>query len=296
MPLHDIMFGYDWITANLSPPQSSRRDIYVYGSYLGASLAASLALTETKPNEQMAVRGAAVFNGIYNWPTFLPDHPINKVKDSKLFDLLIPDDGGPAFRSMKQQAEYLFREPADLFDPFASPSLFFYSTGMTPPSEFSSSAPPSPLSKAIDALSLGETLTAENLSADVDEKPPRKGYLAFPPRQSDMQIPDMLLLHENPPPPLTFPRRGRRMASSRKKRGENNFATQANELAALMRRSINRLELRERIKSEGEFEGWESEADSRVQVTDVGRCDGDNGLGAHGEEAIKEWLAERMGS
>ena len=288
------MFGYDWITQNLSPPAPSRRDIFVYGSYLGASLAAALALTETRPDERMAVRAAITFNGIYNWTTFLPDHPINKVKDVPLSDLVLPDGGGPDFQAMKQRIPALFTVPADLFDAFASPSLFFYTTGMTPPTDFSSSALPSSLVKAIDALSLGEPLGADGAQPGADPKAPRKGYLAFPPRQSDLQIPEALLLHETPPPPL-LRRRGRTRPSKRKKPAENNFAAQAAELAGLMRRSVYKLEMRERLsESGGDADGWAVEADSRVRTEDVGEPGPGHVLSPSGEEAIREWLAERM--
>src|SRR6478735_1991499 len=76
-PVHDTFFAYQWLVENLSPEGLKRRDIYVYGSHLGASLATSLALTESQPHKPFAVRGLVSYNGIYNWTMFFPDHPVN---------------------------------------------------------------------------------------------------------------------------------------------------------------------------------------------------------------------------
>jgi len=299
-PLHDVLFGYDWITQNLSPADpSTRRDILVYGSYLGAGLAAALALTETRPDARMAVRALVAFNGIYNWTTFLPDHPLNRrARDAPLSDLVLPDGGGPAFAALRRRIPALFTAPSDLFDPFASPSLFFHTTGMTPPDDFAASALPSSLASAIDALSLGAAPGPDGAPPPPPDPAPRKGYLAFPPRHSELQIPEALLLHETAPPPspLARPRRRGRVATTpkRRKAGENSFAAQAAELAALMRRSVAKLEARHRIPAGDEGDGWEAEAESRARAEDVGAGGAGHALGSRGEEAAREWLAERM--
>ncbi|KAF3357183.1 hypothetical protein VdG1_05983 [Verticillium dahliae VDG1] len=66
-PLHDVLFAYSWLLENLRPENQARRAIYLYGTYLGATLAAALALTESHKHEPTAVRGFAAYNGVYNW-------------------------------------------------------------------------------------------------------------------------------------------------------------------------------------------------------------------------------------
>ncbi|KAI1147722.1 hypothetical protein F4825DRAFT_436506 [Nemania diffusa] len=285
-PIHDTLKAYSWIVDNLAPSTYTRRDIYVYGSYLGASLATSLALTEAHPHERMAVRGCVAYNGIYNWTMFLPDHPINKLPQSVsrnfLEDLLILP-GDTTFLEMKQMTSEYFNKPDDLFDPFASSCLLFQTPGLLVPPSFDESAigPPSPLA---DLAWLPE----ETLERVVGEelaplKHPRKSPLVFPPRKSTLKIPEMLLLHDTPPrlPPSFLRRRQRR----KKQSFGNSFRTQAEELAGLMRRSINKVELKERMKWDEDVEQWDGEADRRIQVHDVG---------FKGDNITSTWLKDRM--
>lgn len=295
-PVHDTLFGYDWIIKNLAPPQKQRRGIYVYGSYLGASLGAALGLTESHPQQRMAVRGFATYNGIYNWTTFLPGHPVNKAKEGgKLSDLLpLVADEGSTFHYMRQQIPALFKTPSNLFDPFASPILFFHTAGMLVPSNFSPSNLPSALTQAIDALSGDGLLCPTTAAIEMMPKTPRKGYLTFPPRKSTLGIPKSLFLHgAAPPEPVRARRRGK---SDRKPRlGANSFATQAEELAALMRRSINKLELKEHLENGQEIDDPDREPERRVRVVDTGTADATFELCKSGEDLIDAWLQERMG-
>ncbi len=293
-PIHDTLFGYGWITKNLAPPERQRRDIYVCGSYLGASLGAALTLTEAHPDERMAVRGLAAYNGIYNWTTFLPDHPINKASEWRLGDLAMPKLEGSTFHYLKQQIPILFKSPSNLFDPFASACLFFHTAGLLAPSDFAYGTLPSSLLQAIETLSQGPT-SHESAALEATVKAPRKGYLAFPPRRSSLKIPKSLLVHEAPPPSRPAGRRKRTSGSAKVRAGENNFATQANELAGLMRRSINKLELKERMKSDEDIEDFKHEAEQRVQVTDAGIPDAGFDMSDRGQEIIHAWLQERLG-
>lgn len=297
-PLHDTLFGYTWITENLSPPESGRRDVYVYGSYLGAGLAAALALTECYPHQRMAVRGLIAYNGIYNWTMFLPDHPIHKRKGLGLSSGDAPELPGSMFHYLKQRMPSLFPLSTDLFDPFASPSLFFHNPALLAPDEEAyPSALPSSFQRAVDELSL-HTLDREDAISSGPLKAPRKGYLAFPPRKSPLKIPETLLLHETPPPPTGRPARTRRkngVLTTRRGSGENNFGVQAIELATLMRRSVEKLELKERMKWDENFDGWDTEAERRVQVSDVGAAGAKAELGVLGHDLVAEWLEGRTG-
>ncbi|XXG95903.1 hypothetical protein Hte_002178 [Hypoxylon texense] len=299
-PIHDVAKAYDWIVENLSPSTYTRRDIYLYGAYLGASLATSLALTETHPHARTGVRGCVAYNGIYNWTMFLPDHPVHKQQRraaSILEEILArPDD--PAFRELRRHAEALFGRPENLFDPFASPCLFFHTPGLLVPPSFDTSAIPAllppPLTPPLPDLSV--LAAADETFAPA--KQPRKSALVFPPRKSTLKIPEMLLLHSTPPPPPpSFLRRRRRRSKKQRHLGDS-FAAQAEELAALARRSIDKVELKERSRWDDDLEGdWHGEAARRVRVADVGELgagDGFAALGGGGEEMVKAWLEERI--
>ncbi|KAI0450957.1 hypothetical protein F5B21DRAFT_408532 [Xylaria acuta] len=282
-PIHDTLKAYTWIVENLVPTNSgsARRDIYVYGSYLGASLATSLALTEAHPHERMAVRGCVAYNGIYNWTMFLPDHPINKLPKSlsrNFLEEILTLSGDPDFHELKQMARELFNKPDDLFDPFASSCLFFHTPGLLVPPSFDESAIP-PESSLIDMPWLPEEAVEQLMPL----KQPRRSPLVFPPRKSTLKIPEMLLLHDTAPPlpPSLMRRRQRR----KKETHVNSFRTQAEALASLMRRSINKVELKERMKWDEDMHDYDDEADRRVQVHDVGD---------KSDDVAAAWLDDRM--
>lgn len=283
-PVHDTAFAYSWILENLAPPKPERRDIYVYGSYLGASLATSLALTESHGHSRFGVRGVAAYNGVYNWTMFLPQHPIHKQKKrkAKILDALksAPLAEGAHLGDLRDSAPDWFKSPVNLFDPFASPSLFFHNPGLHVPRTFDADS--SPVS---DLLSL---LAAEETANKLEEppKPPRKSHLVFPPRVSTLKIPETLLLHDTPPPPAVKSRRGT------KHRGHT-FKTQAEELADLMRRSIDKVELKERSKWDDDIDSWEAEALRRVQVAELGEEMDGYSLSAAGEDELRIWLEDR---
>ncbi|KAI8635617.1 hypothetical protein F5Y19DRAFT_408498 [Xylariaceae sp. FL1651] len=289
-PIHDTLKAYSWIVENLSPSTYTRRDIYVYGSYLGASLATSLALTEAHPHERTGIRGCIAYNGIYNWTMFLPDHSINKPSKSSsrnILEEILISPGDSDFLELKQMARELFMRPDDLFDPFASSCLFFHTPGLFVPPSFDALAIP-PAFPLTD-LSWHFDGAAESL---VPLKPPRKSPLAFPPRKSTIKIPEVLLLHNTLPPlPPSLQRRRQR---KKKNTYGNSFQIQAEELASLMRRSINKIELKERIKWDEHFDDWDDEAYRRIQVFDVGYNGQFNELYGKGDNLASNWLDERI--
>ncbi|KAI1116392.1 hypothetical protein F5Y14DRAFT_62835 [Nemania sp. NC0429] len=281
-PLHDTLKAYTWVVENLAPTDHARRDIYVYGSYLGATLAASLALTESRPHERMAVRGCVAYNGIYDWTMFLPDHPINKppaAVSRNLLEEILSHSEDSDFQELKKMSRELFNKPGDFFDPFASPCLFFRTPGLLIPPSFDDSAIPSP-------AVLADLLWASDEEKEVPAPPkqPRKRWVDFPPLNSSLKIPDMLILHDIPPslPPSFLRRRQRRKKNSY----GNSFQAQAKELASLMRKSVNKIELVERMRWDESLDEDNDLADRRVQVHDVG-------VEGHGA-ATAAWLEERM--
>lgn len=366
-PIHDALAGYDHLVRTFSPPPSGanghshhqRRDIYVVGSHLGGGLAAALALTESHANEPVAVRGLLSLNGVYNWTTFLPDHPINASRAalhdealaSGLTSSTLTEDDGQDLGAMRVILRKLFAQPADLFDPFASPVLFFHSAGIMVPPDFdkhwrpddyygavtrdsdspSSSSrssrddvyvysdpedpPPPPPFPETDSETDSEEDGSANTNADADTSssdtppaaamapPARRGYLAFPPRTSTLKIPSTLLLHGTPPRlpdvPLEVVGTRRRAALWRRLRNaENSFASQAAGLAGLMRRSVERLELRDRRRWDDESADWEGEATRRVEVEDVGDVEGIDlrCFGERGEDIARRWLEDHLGT
>ncbi|KZL64367.1 hypothetical protein CI238_03830 [Colletotrichum incanum] len=302
-PLHDTLAGYTWITENLRPLRSARRDVYVYSSHAGASIAASLALTESHHHEPMAVRGLVAWNGIYNWSMFLPDHKVNKPATARSKKLPPrPEEGSPLHMLQMKMSE-LFRAPVDLLDPFASPSLFFQTAGMMAPSTFTQAAA---VSSFLDKLSsvTSEVKPSDILGVTGSAFPaPRRSALVFPPRKSTLKLPSTLFLHDSSPTELAPQRRTKKTASSlakelasrtarRRKVTGHTFEAQTTELAGLMRRSLEKLEFKARMEWDEDFDEV-AEAERRVSIVDVGENEGLE-LGEHGQEVVKEWLENRI--
>lgn len=343
-PLHDAIFGYEWLVKNLSPePKLRRRTVYAHGSYLGASLASSLALTESHAHKPMAIRGLLAFNGIYNWTRMLPNHPTNKILQEN-DKAAAPDAEAVGWGEdrdvavMRDLTPSLFRDPSDLFDPFASPVLFFHTAGMLTPPDFghkrSSSPsgshqdsdvdmedddpidsvddppPPTPYEEDEDSAEMtkatgGPGGGGPKLSR-IPEWPPRplrQGHYAFPPRSSTLRIPETLFLHTSPATSLPdVAGAGGAALWHRYKNAENSFEAHALGMANLMRKSINKLELSERMVWDTDFDGWATEAARRVGVGDVGPAVRDGrwgfgryGLGEEGEDLVMKWLWDRLG-
>lgn len=157
-PISDTLAAYDFLRKTFSPSARSggsslkRRDIYVHGSYLGASLGASLALTETYVHEPVAIRGLSAYNGLYNWTTFLPDHPINRIShDDKVSGALVKtyNRANEDVAQLRDLMPALFGSPENLFDPFASSVLFFHTAGMMVPPSFTERYSPQRMLKRI---------------------------------------------------------------------------------------------------------------------------------------------------
>lgn len=285
-PVHDTAFAYSWIVSNLAPEGNQRRDIYAYGSYLGASLAASLSLTECQPHVRFGVRGFAAYNGVYNWTMFLPGHPMYRRKSTKGLNLAGPLLSEPLamgshMKVLLDDMDGLFARPSNAFDPFASPSLFFHSPGMHVPASFDDPAP-SPLSQMISLVTGQDDARDAEL---IEMKPPRKSYMVYPPRTSTLKIPQTLLLHDK----FNRSKMGRRWRLTKKHPG-NTPKTQAEELAGLMRRSINKVEFGERVKWDDQMDSWEAQALQRVQVAELGEERDDVDLAEDGQERIRAWL------
>ncbi|RCI10235.1 hypothetical protein L249_8533 [Ophiocordyceps polyrhachis-furcata BCC 54312] len=241
-PVHETSFAYAWLHANLAPPSNGGRDMFVFGSHLGASLAASLALTETHDDAKFGIRGLVAYNGIYNWTMFMPEHRINKLASKT----------SPSVQKLQSRLPSLFRRPSDLLDPFASPSLFFHGPGLLAPRWFASD----------DDNTVWDQ---DEQAATVSLKPPRKSMTVFPPPKSSLRIPETFLLHHD---------------GDGTKAVGHSLRSQARELALLMRRSIVESEKRATVEwdEKEDVDVADEEAQMRVQAVDAGPLADDAGF------------------
>nr|OQO22981.1 hypothetical protein B0A51_08260 [Rachicladosporium sp. CCFEE 5018] len=136
-PIHDVLAGYDWIQEHLLPKRSVARpgrsahvgQLAVFGELIGGGLATMLGLTECRRGEASVV-AAAVSNPLVDW-VFPQDCEAGHAKSSVAkFGSQHP--GVTAVDLLNTRAG-LFRKPADYFDPFVSPILFFRTAGTEPP-------------------------------------------------------------------------------------------------------------------------------------------------------------------
>lgn len=273
-------FAFAWLQDTLTPDKVNRRDVYVYGSHLGASLAPSLGLTESHAHAKFGVRGVIAYNGVYNWTMFLPDHRINKMtsKSKKRAGPPPQPAEGSHMHALQAKLPDLFERPAQMFDPFASPSLFFHGPGLLIPKSFIIS------SDEADAL---ETLISGSTSVVNTTRAPRRSHLVFPPRKSTLKIPNTLLLHDT----------ANLVTESQAKRSTrrgNSYEAQAEELGDMMRRSVDKIELKMRSRWDDEMEGLEDEAERRVRVVNVGEQKQGMDLGEEGQKVVQDWLDENV--
>lgn len=315
LALTDVTVSYQWLAENLFPDLDFLRDVYLYGSYLGATLAMSLALTESRPSGKFCIAGVAAYNGVYNWTDFLPGSKTRATyrpraaksaslaaskpvpgASSKAMSSAAASPGCPAessvvdvppssFAALPPLIPALFNNPSNLFDPFASPCLFFRTSGMHVPASFNTNEPLSSPIFSTPPASPGTTIASTASSTeeialldyeagDTSLMPPtlnssnptnqstpppspavpvarRRAHLQFPPRDSDLRIPQTLLVAERDesqgtPTTSTKNRKSRttRKATVRKRRqdDERSFEQQAYDLAVLMQRSVDRHE------------------------------------------------------
>lgn len=285
--MHDVAFAYQWITRALTPSNNGRGGIYVYGSHLGAGLAVSLSLTESRPNQKFCVRGIAAYNGIYNWTMFLPGHRINMIRSMMdVARLSQRTNGNSMLDTLHQRLVSLFQAPSNLFDPFASPSLFFHNPGLPVPESFY---------KSTEFANIVGLLKGQGSDAAKKNVLPRNSYLVFPPRDSNMKIPETMLLHDAPSgPPSRQPRTKKALNGIKHGDQRNTFKNQADEIASLMRRSLAMVELKVRAKWDEDAHYLAEEPKRRIQVVEVGQEREDLELNEFGQQAVLDWLDENL--
>ncbi|KAL7929073.1 hypothetical protein V8C35DRAFT_316538 [Trichoderma chlorosporum] len=291
VPMHDVAFAYQWIAEALAPPNNGRGSIYVYGSHLGAGLAMSLSLTESHPHKRFCVRGVAAYNGIYNWTMFLPGHKVLGTKSVRdAMRALRRPNGNSRLDSLQRRLVSLFQEPANLFDPFASPSLFLHNPGLPIPESFYASA---------EFAGIVSAMKGQKPDGAATSATPRRSYLVFPPRTSTLKIPETMLLHDapawsplHPPPTKTKTKTKATGIRSKVYDTRHTFMTQADEMAGLMRRSLLRVELKERALWDEDTRFLAEEPERRIKVVDVGQEGDELGLNDAGQQAVVDWLGK----
>jgi hypothetical protein len=281
IPVHDISSAYAWLMDNLTPPEGARRDAYVYCSYIGASLGMSLSLTESH-NAAFAVRGVVAYNGIYNWSMFLKDHHVNGEKwtagKTGRNTAVWPPPASSRMRTIYDSLPYLFAIPENLFDPFASPTLFFQTSDLH--------VPPSFYVSALD-IRLLETFNDRELHIKLNRyKATRAASLKFPPRGSGIRIPDTLLLYNGGHPKPGYTR-------ARRKNKGNGFSVQARELEGRLWTSHART-LRDQQQMDGDEPDEEqigSVISKKLACIPVGKQVESLSLEEDGASVAKKWLS-----
>ncbi|PVH78441.1 hypothetical protein DL98DRAFT_656150 [Cadophora sp. DSE1049] len=392
-PLHDILAGYTFLLSTLLPryspqsPSSSptatnsnsshntrqslyaptrplpiQRPIVIYGSFLGGTLATSLALTENFTSRSLPTKviGLITKNAVFDWtdvatsppPPPLPNDSSSEpeLDSNSRLGQSNPEDGWDSniLHELKKQ---LFASPASAFDSFASPTLFFRTSGLAIPqtwvteedsstdSSTANSLSPSeaedhwpseegdlsPVTPALNEKSSSDSPSiASNQDAVADlakrisklyiEPPSRPAHLKFPPSSSpNLKIPFSLFMYTSSPSPpspsssLTFksspktkpkPKSQKKThpSSSSDAEGATSPASQAKQMASLLRRSVFVHEFSERkIWDEDLDPEGASEARCRIVALSPegegrrssGKCECDGEAGAVGQ-----WLDE----
>ncbi|PHH65918.1 hypothetical protein CDD81_866 [Ophiocordyceps australis] len=268
-PVHQVTFAYEWLVKHLAPGDCQRRDIYVYASGLGAGLGAGLALTQAHSHGGFGIRGLVCLSGIYNWTMFLPDHGINRLAPTGL-------EEEPHIGRMRSIMHMLFGKPADLFDPFASPSLFLHSPSFEVPDTFTMTQQES-LLRGLEA----RRGTTRVLS---EPRQSRVSHLIFPPRDSTLKLPRTKL--------LTYRSQQRHQGN----RHPHTLLRQAEEMRDLMRFSVAAEETKARDVWDQEGDNSEAaalaqaEAKRRVQVGQVNSHDTIVDMDQESGNEVLEWI------
>lgn len=172
------------------------KPVGVIGEFAGGSLAASLALTECHSYKPGAIKAAALGNAVVDWSSPFQ----NSDSDAHEEEVMERD-----LLSLRSRA---FSRPADRYDPFASPLLFFRTPawelvpepvlyGFPPSSSASASASASsPVSNENDDSELARDTTSSSPAASKQEGkgeeeliPKWRSHRKYPPLGSGLRLP-----------------------------------------------------------------------------------------------------------
>ncbi|KAI6246785.1 hypothetical protein HI914_04592 [Erysiphe necator] len=214
------------------PRSISRRPIIIYGDFLGASIAMSLALTESFEDylELTHEIRLIVNQGVYDWvdigTTLLSKAASELIQVHRKYK-----DVGSSWDKLNllQLRKHLFSGPNRCLDVFASPSLFFRQAGMSAPADWDKLTQPSSyFSPCFIRDMLNPCRKKNRVNTNLEEEKPSnvseliyssdiiqdvqslrlshtsltiRPYLEFPSIHSQLKIPKTLLLFRDTPPP-----------------------------------------------------------------------------------------------
>ncbi|KAI1000569.1 hypothetical protein K3495_g7625 [Podosphaera aphanis] len=190
---------------NLSPITndiSIQRPIIIYGEFLGATLAASLALTQSSssPENPARILGLIAKQGIYDWLNIEADEvsPINNEDRNMGSDKTVKHSTKLTVQKLRKR---LFLGPSGCFDAFASPILLFRTPGILVPKEwatidFCNSDSPLASQEKKEFITPEDMLrpVRENYNFSKRDLMSWRSSLVFPPLDSDLKIPKTLFL------------------------------------------------------------------------------------------------------
>ncbi|KAL8666891.1 MAG: hypothetical protein Q9202_001131 [Teloschistes flavicans] len=200
-PIHDVLAAYDWVRKHLvSVPQnnngspchhnhhhhSQSKPVGVIGELDGASLAASLALTECHDRKAGAIKAAALGNAVVDWSSPFNNSKICEGSHHQVFA-----------RELLALRKKAFARTADRYDPFASPLLFFRTPAWElvpepflygfPSSASASSSGSENDSKKIAGGAVSSAASKEGVGEEL--VPKRRSHRKYPPLGSGLRLP-----------------------------------------------------------------------------------------------------------
>jgi hypothetical protein len=253
-----------------------------------------------------SIEGAIIRNAVFDWThvaTSRAPSPPPKSTDGPALISTGPDVWD--INTLHVLKTHLFPSPANAFDPFTSPLLFFRSSGLSIPPYFPGTTPSS-LSPAfhdpalLDGLSLSdEELASLRTSAPSSSRSTpqddsydeatvsRRSALRFPPKGSGLRIPTSLLLTTSAP--------GAGVRAAPKERGRakvsqnpsEEMRRQAEEMAKVMRRSLVMYEFKDQTLRDEDGDP-QALSEERVQVHEL-RAEKSEQEEA---EVVERWVTE----
>jgi hypothetical protein len=269
------------------------RPLIIYSSFLGGTLATSLALTESWSSSlgdgKMSILGLIVKDGVFDWTRVATSKdPLSNTNQEKVMKY---GDGDKIWKeawdtqSLHNMKKKLFKEPASAFDTFASPLLFFRTAGISVPKWWvGEKRDPAPAvdHTLLDGLSLSPEevqelkgvdtpspiRSSQNQVKEEELEVSRQSYLKFPPKDSGLRIPRAVFYTSSP------------ISGNIAEDEEEERERQARELVNAMQRSVRMYEFKEKLRYGRQ---QEDDSEERVQYLELDDA-------AKEEEIVREFL------
>ncbi|KAI9650734.1 hypothetical protein NHQ30_000758 [Ciborinia camelliae] len=260
-------------------PKPIQRPLLIYGSYLGGTLATSLALTESFDSSSLAtkIHSLIVHNGIFDWT------PISTTPDPSKSPSPIPSLTRLSSPELYAHSPWTTLTLHALKpNPTASPP---YPESPPPDLRDSSEMPPEEEKEEKEEKEEQEEQEEQKYEP---LKKSRQSSLIFPPQKSTLQIPRSLFTYSSSSSSSPVEKEDKKTKDSNIDININIFQTQAKELTKLMRRSITMQELRERAM-------WDDNCDADgIAGARVACLEFSDGAGLEGikERVTRDWIEE----